>query len=81
MEVKRKKLVEKLDKEFQDEINGGTIMAIEVHVNQTEQHSPNCKVNQVAAVFFVIHNESAQIDIGDDKYAKANIMIINRRES
>lgn len=54
-----KKLVQRLDKEFQEEIVGGTIMAVDVHVNQDGFQSPDYRQNPVAAVFFVIHNEAA----------------------
>lgn len=58
-DVKMKKLVQRLDKEFQEEIVGGTIMAVDVHVNQDGFQSPDYRQNPVAAVFFVIHNEAA----------------------
>lgn len=44
---------------FRDNINGGTIIALEVHVNTRGQSDPSYKKDAVAAVFIVIHNESA----------------------
>lgn len=57
-------------------------MAIEVHVNTRGRTSPNWRMDPISAVFVVIHNESAQIDLSDKGcYQKANLLIINRRES
>lgn len=65
-------------------------MALEVHVNTRDQNDPCYKYDAVAAVFMVIHNESAQlydhlnsIQGGDaiPNYRKANLLIINRKES
>ena len=66
-------------------------MALEVHVNTRDQNDPSYKYDAVAAVFMVIHNESAQlydhlnyIQVSDSitpNYRKANLLIINRKES
>lgn len=53
---------------------------MEVLVKSKPKLSPNCRVDPIAAVFFVVHNESAQLDL-DAAYCKLNILIINRRES
>ena len=58
-EKQKKKILKKLDRLFRENINGGTIMALEVHVNTRDQHDPCYKYDAVAAVFMVIHNESA----------------------
>ena len=56
-------------------------MAIEVHVSARGGNSPNWRTDPIAAVFMVVHNESAQIDLSDhNSYQKANILIVNRRK-
>lgn len=72
--------IAKINKQFEDEINGGTIVAMEVLVSSKANLSPNCQTDAIAAVFLVVHNESAQLDLDED-YNKINILIINRRES
>ena len=65
-------------------------MALEVHVNTRDQNDPSYKYDAVAAVFMVIHNESAQLydhlnsiqdAVAIQNYRKANLLIINRKES
>ena len=56
------------------------MIAIEVLVSSKANLSPNCQTDPIAAIFLVVHNESAQLDLNEN-YNKLNILIINRRES
>ena len=74
------KLIENIDEQFRTEINGGTIMTLEVLASTSNKSVPSCRFDPIACVFIMIHNESAQIELGN-RYNKVNILLINRRES
>lgn len=60
-----------------DDIYGLTILAIEVLVMTRPGMTPNYEVDAITAVYFVIHNECADLDQGKH-YSKINGAIFNK---
>lgn len=65
-----------IHKEF-DEINGITIMALEVFVVTRPGCVPNYERDPISAVFFVIENECARLNLGE-KYSRIHGVIANK---